>query len=197
MKWGTGQVGRDEQRGRQGTSGRGTEKEKCESTWQCGVRDVVWGLLLVCSEPGIHLGSRSGPGDKEKKVTVPLWPSSTLLVCPFHKARTATREDKPCRLRFPEMPPGSEMGSNGSPVTPQMGSRVRSGTGASWHSALASLVPTVGKTLALGLGEQWSCAQHQPRGRHRWPLRCAARDVGWWAGTHPHSSTKHFLSAGP
>lgn len=72
---------------------------------------------------------------------------------------------------------------------------------ASWHSAPGScprlsLVPTVGKTLALSLGELlavevWGDRRYWRWGRPRWLLKYTSREAGCGQGLTPNHSFLH------
>lgn len=57
-----------------GVTGRGTEKEKTEST-NSGGRGEQCGGSLSYSKPGIHLGLRSGPESKGR------WYPALVFIC--------------------------------------------------------------------------------------------------------------------
>lgn len=168
--WDMEQTTKGEQRGGDGVMVRRTEKEKHERAWQwgsergcVGVSCTLLNLESTCV-PAQALGARKEGGH-------PSLAFLHTLLCLFHEASPGLWLHRP--LRRQTFRPGSQellMDQNGGVTGPRSHSGVGSkpagitGVWTSGHSAQCScpclclsLVPRVGKTLALTLGEQLSC----------------------------------------
>ena len=86
VKWGMGQMGRDEERQRWESWGQGQRKRNLRvpsSGWCMKLRMGLSGLFRAWNLSGLL----SRPWGQGKKAAIHRWPSLAFLLCVFHKAR--------------------------------------------------------------------------------------------------------------
>lgn len=162
VRWGVGQAGRGEERGRDGVTVRGTEREKFESTQQLGMGGGDRRGCVGASCTFLNLESTWAPtwapgGREEGGHPSPAFHHT--LLCLFHKAGRELRLHgpqgrQPLQTKLLGIPCGPEVGSFWSQVTQRVEGKARTGMWVSGHSA-KSYCP--GLSLALSSGEQLSC----------------------------------------